>query len=122
LRQKEYVVNFLCVVYVEEGVMAGLSPEEQATLDKASQAYDELLQRRGSYLDAQALHSPKRAKTVRKRNKHVTITDGPFAETREQLAGFILIDVADMDQAVAIAADIPMASLGAVEVRPIYEF
>lgn len=112
-------MKFLCLVYFEEGALAALSPSEKATLDHDSMAYDVELGRLGHYIVANALEPVRTARTVRVRRGKVNTTDGPFAETKEHLGGFILIDAADMNEAVEIAAKIPLAKLGSIEVRPI---
>ncbi|MGO9604588.1 MAG: YciI family protein [Candidatus Binataceae bacterium] len=115
-------MKFICLVYIESGTFAALSPSEKATLDRNSMAYDEKLQRSGHYLVAEALHPVSTARTVRVRRGKAKVTDGPFAETKEHLGGFILIDAANMSEAVDIAAKIPLAKLGSVEVRPVMTF
>ena len=114
-------MKFLCVVYVEPAAMAALSAGEKTKLDRDSLAYDQELQRRGKYVVANALQPVTAARTVRVRRDEASIHDGPFAETKEHLGGFILIEAADMDEAVAIATGIPMAKLGSIEVRPIMQ-
>ena len=79
------------------------------------------LQANGQYLGASPLHSIAAATSVRVRDGKKLVTDGPFAETREQLGGYFLIDAKDLDEAIAIAARIPSASKGTVEIRPILE-
>jgi len=112
-------MKFLCLVYLEPGALAHLAPDEQAALDRDSLAYDAELQRRGHFIAASALKGVSTAKTVRRRGRPAPmITDGPFAETKEVLAGFIFIEAADMDEAVAIAGGIPVGQYGAIEVRP----
>ncbi|MGH6911579.1 MAG: YciI family protein [Phenylobacterium sp.] len=115
-------MKYLCLVYVEPQTMAGLSADERAALDRDSLAYDETLQTRGHYVLAAALRSVATAKTVRSRDGKVSSTDGPFAETKEVLGGVIFIEARDMDEAVAIAGDIPMARYGSIEVRPEFDF
>jgi len=114
-------MKFVCLVYFEPETLAALSPAEKATLDRDSAAYDEELNRRGNYITSHALTPVTRARTVRVRRGKASATDGPFAETKEQLGGFILINAADMDQALKIAEGIPLAKLGSVEVRPIMQ-
>ncbi len=113
-------MKFLCIVYFEGHALDSLSKEERESLDRDSLKYDVDLQKSGKYLHAEALQSTSSAKTVRVRNGKQIITDGPFAETKEQLAGFILIDAKDQNEAVQIGANIPLAKIGSVEVRPIY--
>jgi len=114
-------MKFLCLVYFGPGTLSALSPEEKANLDRDSIAYDDELSRRGHYIVSNALERVSTARTVRVRRGKASATDGPFAETKEHLGGFILIDAANMDQAVDIAAGIPLAKLGSIEVRPIMQ-
>jgi hypothetical protein len=114
-------MKFLCLVYFEQGTLSALSPNEKVTLDRDSLAYDEELRRRGNYIVANALNPVSTARTVRVRRGKASATDGPFAETKEHLGGFILIDAANMNEAVDMAAGIPLAKLGSIEVRPIME-
>ena len=114
-------MRFLCLVYFEPDAMAALSPSERATLDRDSMAYDQELSQRGRYIIAEALNPVSTVKTVRVRRGKASSTDGPFAETKEHLGGFILIDAADMNEALEIAAGIPLAKLGSIEVRPIMQ-
>ena len=115
-------MKYLCLVYIEPQALARLSADERAALDRDSLAYDETLQARGHYIQAAAHRPVATARTVRKRDGRVSTTDGPFAETREVLGGFIFIEARDMDEAVAIAGDIPMARYGSIEVRPEFNF
>jgi hypothetical protein len=110
-------MKYLCLVYIEPQALADLSADERGALDRDSLAYDEALQARGHYVLAAALRPVATAKTVRRREGRLSTTDGPFAETREVLGGFVLIEARDMDEAVAIAGDIPMARHGSIEVR-----
>ncbi len=112
-------MRFVCLVYCEPRAIDALSASEKETLDSDSIAYDEELRRRGNYIVSDALEWVSSARTVRVRRGKASATDGPFAETKEQLGGFILIDAANMDEAVEIAAGIPMARLGTIEVRPV---
>ena len=115
-------MKYLCLVYFEPHVLQGLSPAERAELDRDSGAYDQELERRGNYVIAAALQPVSTATTVRNRGGKVSMTDGPFAETREVLGGFIFIEARDLNEALRIAGDIPMARYGSVEVRPEYNF
>jgi hypothetical protein len=115
-------MKYACLVYCEPDALAHLSPEAKATLDRDSQAYDEQLMREGHFIAASALQSVSTASTIRVRDGRMSMTDGPFAETKEILAGFIFIEAADMDEARRIAAGIPMARHGSVEVRPELDF
>ncbi len=114
-------MKYLCMVFFDEHKLAALSGSEVQDLDNESLAYDCALRKGGHFLAAEALHSVHSATTVRARNGKVTVTDGPFAETTEQLGGFILIEAADLNQAIQLASKIPSIRLGGVEVRPIKE-
>ncbi|HUA34436.1 MAG TPA: YciI family protein [Candidatus Binataceae bacterium] len=114
-------MRFVCLVYFEPSATAALSPTDKATLGRDSMAYDQELSRRGSYIVAEALNPVSSAKCVRVRKGKATTTDGPFAETKEHLGGFILVNAADMNEALEIAAGIPLAQFGTIEVRPVMQ-
>jgi hypothetical protein len=114
-------MKYLCLIYYEEQKLNALSKDELDALIDEALAYDEVLRKSGHYRVSDALQSVQTATTVRVRNSQVSITDGPFAETKEQLGGFILIDARDLDDAIRVASKIPPARLGSVEVRPIWE-
>jgi len=111
-------MKYLCAVYLEPKVMQSLSAGERADLDRDSLAYDQELVKKGHFVAAAALQSTKKARTVRSRGGKIAMTDGPFAETKEVLGGFIFIEARDMEEALQIAAGIPMAKYGSIEVRP----
>ncbi len=111
-------MKYLCLVYSDEDTLHSLpdSPEDSECL-----AYAEQVASSGRMLAAEALQPVATATTVRVRRGDVSITDGPFAETKEQLAGFYLIEARDLNEAIGVAAGIPAARVGSVEVRPIRE-
>lgn len=109
-------MKYLCLVYSDERTLHSL-PESPR--DSECAAYAECVAKSGRMLAAEALQPVATATTVRVRSGKVSITDGPFAETKEQLAGFYLIDAPDLDAALRIAAGIPAARVGSVEVRPV---
>lgn len=111
-------MKYLCLVYLEPGALDRLPPDEGALLDRQSREYDEKLMGDGTFLAASALQATKTARTLRVRQGRKSVTDGPFAETKEVLVGFIFIEAPDMDAAEAIAEQIPMARYGTIEVRP----
>jgi len=115
-------MKFICLVYAEPDALSGLSPAEKSELDRDSLAYDEALQAAGHFIAASALQSVKTARTIRVRQGKPLVTDGPFAETKEVLCGFIFIAAANADEALRIAEGIPMARHGSVEVRPELDF
>lgn len=105
-------MKYLCLVYGAEELMRKVD-------DHHCWDYVQTLQRSGHMIAGEALHPVHTATTVRVRDGKVSVTDGPFAETREQLAGFYLIEARDLDDAIQVAAGIPPASIGSIEVRPI---
>lgn len=114
-------MKYLCLVHCDEQVLARLSAADGAALNDESLDYDEGLRRSGHFLEAHALQPSGTAGVVRVRNRKPSVTDGPFAETKEQVCGFILIDAASRDEALQLAAGIPMARLGSIEVRAVQE-
>ncbi|MGB0061393.1 YciI family protein [Candidatus Binatus sp.] len=111
-------MRYLCAVYLELKDMEKLSAAEGAALNRDSIAYDETLRLSGHYIASDPLQRATTAKTLRVRKGKLSVMDGPFAETKEQLGGFILIEAKDMDEAVELASKIPMAKHGSIEVRP----
>lgn len=111
-------MKYICLVYAEPGALSGLSPREREALDRDSLAYDGELSRLGHFIAASALQGVNTATTIRVRGGKVLMTDGPFAETKEVLCGFIFIEAGDLDEARRLAAGIPMARHGTIEVRP----
>ena len=112
-------MRYLCLVCFDAAVIDTLPPGDWDTIVRDSAEYDRELQRRGHFIAAEALMSPDTATTERMRNGKKSATDGPFAELKDQVAGFILIEAADLNEAMRIGANIPMARIGAVEVRPV---
>jgi len=112
-------MKYLCLVYVEEAKRDALPPAELAGFIKESIDYIEELKRSHRYFAAEPLEPVSTAATVRVRNGVTTVTDGPFAETKEQLGGFFLIDARDFNEAILIASKIPPARLGSIEVRAV---
>lgn len=115
-------MKFMCLVIVDQTLADKMQPEDWAVMGEQSQAYDNSLIERGAYVHAEALQGAETARTVRVRDGDAMITDGPFAESKEIIGGFILVDVVDIDAAMEIARNIPMARLGAIEVRPVMTF
>ena len=114
-------MKYVCLVYLVEKDMNALSKREVDTCTEESLSYDEALRRSGHLIAAQALQPVETATTIRVRNGKLSTTDGPFAETKEQLGGFILIEARDLNDAIQVAAKIPMGRRGSIEVRPIKE-
>ena len=105
-------MKYLCLVYLDEKRLAELPDEDCGEFDSS-------IRKSGHCLASEALESVQTATTVRMRNDKMSITDGPFAETKEQLAGFYMIEARDLNEAIQIASKIPPARVGSVEVRPI---
>jgi hypothetical protein len=114
-------MKYLCLIYASEEHLDAVPPEARAAVERECVIYEQDLQRSGSLLAVQALQPVRTAATLRVHRGGVSVTDGPFAETKEQLAGFYLIDARDLNDAIRLAARIPPARLGCVEVRPIRE-
>jgi hypothetical protein len=107
-------MKYLCLVYLEQGKL-------HAVPDRECMACGDGLRQSGVLVAAEALQPVDTATTVRIRNGKLSVTDGPFTETKEQLAGFYLIDARDLNEAIQVAAKIPPAREGSVEVRPVRE-
>lgn len=114
-------MKYLCLVYHEEKTLNAFPAHERRAISDEAMAYCDKLQKAGQLLAASPLHPVETATTVRVRDGKTTTTDGPFAETKEQLGGFLMIDVPDLNDAIRIAAQFPVARFGGVEVRPMKE-
>lgn len=114
-------MRYICLVHAAAEAFESLDAPGQKQLDRDSLAYDMELQANGNLVVAEALQPAESAVLVRVREGNVSTTDGPFIETKEQLAGFILIEARDLNDAIRIASGIPMARLGTIEVRAMYE-
>lgn len=112
------MMRFLCAVYLEPEAVDTLSPSEKLTLDRDCMDYDEQLRQSGHLIAADALEPVRSARTIRVRQGKTSTVDGPFAETKEHLGGFILIEARDMNEALKIAEEAPIAKVGSIEVRP----
>jgi hypothetical protein len=111
-------MKYMLLIYHEEKALS--EAEREACYVESAQLAQEI-QSDGHYLGANPLHPTGAATSVRVRNGKRLVTDGPFAETREQLGGYFLIEAKDLDHAIGIAARIPMARKGTVEIRPVME-
>lgn len=114
-------MKYLCLAYEEEQVLNELSGEDWDALRGETLAYVETLRKSGHLLLTNALQTARAAATVRVRDGERSVLDGPYAETKEQLGGFFLIEARDREQAIEIASKWPSARLGSIEVRPIEE-
>ena len=105
-------MKYLCLVYLDEKRLGEL-PDEECV------AFDTEIRESGHCIASEALQPVHTATTVRMRNGQLSVTDGPFAETKEQLAGFYMIEAKDLNEAIQIASRIPPARVGSIEVRPV---
>jgi hypothetical protein len=112
-------MKYLCMAYEEESKLNALSKSEWEALRNETLNYVDELKQGGYLIAAEPLKSVRTAATVRVRNDKLSITDGPFAETKETLGGFFLINAKDMNEAIQLASKWPSARLGSIEVRPI---
>jgi hypothetical protein len=114
-------MRYLCLIYSDEKQIAAM-PESQAKSTIGEyMAFTEGIRKSGHYLGAERLQPTHTATTIRSRNGKVSTTDGPFAETKEQLGGFYLIEARDLNDAIQVASKIPGTRWGSIEVRPIWE-
>jgi hypothetical protein len=111
-------MRFVCLFHIDAELIGKLSPAELESFDRANRDADAALIKSGHYVSALALDDAAGAVTVRRRAGTSTTTDGPYAETKEQLGGILIIEAADMAEAIEIAKLGPMADFGTVEVRP----
>jgi hypothetical protein len=110
-------MRYLCLVYIDPVLANAASKEEWAEIDRESLAFNEEIKRSGHYITSNALAEPRTATTLRLRNGKLSMTDGPFAETKEHLGGFFLIEAKDVGEAIEIAGRSLIAKMGSIEVR-----
>jgi hypothetical protein len=115
-------MKYLCLIYENEKEWEKLPPAESEAIMNEYFAFTNDIQASGKLLGGEALQPTTTATTVKVRNGKVSTTDGPFVETKEQLGGFYLIEANDLNEAIQIAARIPSARFGGVEVRPVMDF
>jgi hypothetical protein len=114
-------MKYLCLIYSEEKKIGALSETDSKNMMGEYGAFTDSIKRSGHLLGGERLQPTHTATTIRSRNGKVSTTDGPFAETKEQLGGFYLIDARDLNDAIQIASKIPGTRMGSIEVRPIWE-
>jgi hypothetical protein len=115
-------MKYLCLIYDEEKKLQAMAKDESDAFMGEYFAFTDAIRKSGHYVAGNALQPVQTATTVRVRNGKMTATDGPFAETKEQLGGYYLIEARDLNDALQVASKIPSARLGTIEVRPIAEF
>jgi hypothetical protein len=114
--------KYMLLIYGDEKGMANVTPEQLQQEYDAYAAYTQEIKDRGAWVAGEGLDRTSSATTVRVKNGETLTTDGPFAETKEQLGGFYEIEVGNLDDAIKAAAMIPGAQYGSIEVRPVMEF
>jgi hypothetical protein len=114
-------MRYACLVYTEQDKLDGMAESEWNSLVDQHLEYDDALRGSGHFLAGAPLEPVESSTLVRVRGGKVSVTDGPFAETKEQLGGFILIEARDLNEALQVAAKIPVARYGTIEVRPVRE-
>ena len=115
-------MRYLCLIYENEKAWETLPPAESEAIMGEYFAFTEGIRSNGKFVSGEALQPTQTATTVKVRNGKVSTTDGPFAETKEQLGGYYLIEAKDLNDAIQVASKIPSARHGAVEVRPVVDF
>jgi hypothetical protein len=115
-------MKYLCLIYEDEKSWASTPKEESDAIMNEYFSFTDDIRKSGHYVSGDALQPTETATTVRVRNGKISTTDGPFVETKEQLGGYYLIGARDLNEAIAIAARIPAARSGGIEIRPVVEF
>jgi hypothetical protein len=119
---KEKSMKYALTIYGDESSRESVSPEEQQATSQAYGVLTQEMESKGALLAGEGLYPTPTATTVRVRDGERSVTDGPFAETKEQLGGFYVLDCKDLDDAIEWAAKIPGAQQGSVEIRPVMVF
>ena len=115
-------MRYLCLIYENEKAWETTPPAESEAVMNEYFEFTDDIRKKGKYVAGEALHPTATATTVRVRNGKVSTTDGPFAETKEQLGGFYLIEATDLNDAIQVASRIPSARFGSIEIRPVMDF
>ena len=111
-------MRYLCLIYLDEKMLAAMPQKEMDALNQRHLELNDQLLDSGHFVEAEALTPGTRATCIRVRNGRAAVTDGPYAETKEMVAGFYLIEARDLNEAIQVAGHLPAAPLGTVEVRP----
>lgn len=115
-------MKYLCLIYDDEQQWAQMPKDESDAMMGEYFSFTDEIRASGHYVAGEALQPVQTATTLRIRNGKLSTTDGPFAETKEQLGGFYLVEAADLNEAIQVASRIPSARIGSIEVRPIIDF
>ena len=111
-------MRYLCLIYLDEKQLAAMPEGEMSALNARHLEFNEALLDSGHFVEAEALEPAASTTCVRMRNGRTTLTDGPYVETKEMVAGFYVIEARDLNEAIQVASRFPSAPLGTVEVRP----
>jgi hypothetical protein len=111
-------MKYICLGYIEEGKLERMSDAERNALMDECFAYDDVLQKNGHFAGGEALQGPRSATTLRSQGGRVAVTDGPYAETREQLGGILILEARDLNHAIALMSKHPGVKAGPFEIRP----
>jgi hypothetical protein len=111
-------MKYLCLIYLDEQELAAMSKTDESALNAAHHTVNDGLKASGHFIVAEALAPAKTTRTVRIRNGKLMVRDGPFAEAKEMVAGFYFLEAASLEEATTLAARIPSANIGTIEVRP----
>jgi hypothetical protein len=111
-------MRYLCLIYLDEGELAAMPERDMDALNARHLAFNDEILGSGHFIEAEALQPAAATTCVRVRNGKATLTDGPYAETKEMVAGFYVIEARDLNEAIQVASRIPSAPLGTLEVRP----
>ena len=112
-------MKYVCLIHLDDATFEPLSQPERDWYTNAILDNDEALRRSGHWVDAHALAAPAEAVSVRVRNGSLSMVDGPFAETKEHLSGLVIIEARDLNDAIRLAAAMPLSGMGTIEVRPV---
>ena len=115
-------MRYLCLIYDDEKKWAEMPKEEADAMMGEYFTFTEGVRASGQYIAGEALQPVSTATTIRLRNGKISTTDGPFAETKEQLGGFYLVEAKDLNEAIQVASRIPSVKIGSIEVRPVVDF
>ena len=111
-------MKYLCLIYLDEKMLGAIPEKEMDRLNKGHLELNEELLKSGHFIEAEALQPSSTSTCIRVRNGRTTLTDGPYAETKEMVAGFYFIEARDLNEAIQVASRFPSAPLGTVEIRP----
>lgn len=113
-------MQYMLLLHMDESAMPSISPEQAYAMNSAYMAYNEVLRKAGAWVSGDRLKPSANTTVVKVRNDKTEVIDGPFADTKEQMGGFYVIEAPDLDAALALAAQCPGARNGSIEVRPIW--